>query len=181
MIRNKIEQDYFDWMVNLVCYERLSEKRSFRRMLQYLHDTEFIYYTQSDADRAADGIDLRYRFSYGYFSAPNAERELTGPCSVLEMMIALAIRCEETIMSDPRYGDRTTQWFWRMIVNLGLGGMLDDRFDAQEMETIVDIFLRREYEPNGKGGLFVLRNCEHDLREVDIWTQMNWYIETMRY
>ena len=172
MIRNKIEQDYFDWMVNLVCYERLSEKRSFRLMLQYLHDTEFIYYTQSDADRAADGVD---------FSASNAERELTGPCSVLEMMIALAIRCEETIMSDPRYGDRTTQWFWRMIVNLGLGGMLDDRFDAQEMETIVDIFLRREYEPNGKGGLFVLRNCEHDLREVDIWTQMNWYIETMRY
>ena len=39
------------------------------------------------------------------------------------MMIALAIRCEEHIMDDPDAGDRTGQWFWSMLVSLGLGSM----------------------------------------------------------
>lgn len=43
------------------------------------------------------------------------------PCSVLEMIIALAIRLEEHIMDDPDIGNRTGQWFWDMIVSLGLG------------------------------------------------------------
>lgn len=45
----------------------------------------------------------------------------------LEMIIALAIRLEEHIMDDPDIGNRTGQWFWDMIVSLGLGseGLID--------------------------------------------------------
>lgn len=104
---------------------------------------------------------------------------LDGPCSILEMMIALAIRCEETIMDDTSRGDRTSQWFWEMIVSLGLGSMSDDRFAPDIVDDILDRFLNREYEPNGKGGLFTIKNCEYDLRDVEIWYQLCWYLDSI--
>ena len=39
--------------------------------------------------------------------------------------------------------------------------------------------MNREYEPNGKGGLFTIRGCEEDLTEVEIWYQLNWYLNTI--
>mgnify|MGYP003235589453 FL=1 len=92
------------------------------------------------------------------------------------MILALAIRCEETIMDDPSIGDRTQQWFWGMITNLGLGSMTDSRFDRDAANDILERFLDREYEPDGKGGLFTVRNCDSDLRDVEIWYQMCWYL-----
>jgi hypothetical protein len=102
---------------------------------------------------------------------------LDGPCSVLEMMIALAVRCEEHIMDDPNIGNRTGQWFWGMIVNLGLGAVTDERYDARLVDERIGRFLNRDYEPNGRGGLFTVRNCKYDLRDVEIWYQLCWYLD----
>ena len=101
------------------------------------------------------------------------------PCSVLEMMVALAIRCEESIMDNPVYGDRTGQWFWNMIVSLGLGSMTDEMYDRDYVDNIVDRFLDRDYSPDGRGGLFTIRNCEYDLRDVEITHQLYWYLDTI--
>jgi hypothetical protein len=95
------------------------------------------------------------------------------------MMIALAIRCEESITDDPRKGDRTGQWFWGMVRNLGLGGMYNDIFDAQIADDIIERFLDREYEPDGRGGLFTIRDCDCDLRDAEIWHQLCWYLNTI--
>lgn len=100
-------------------------------------------------------------------------------CSVLEMMVALAIRCEESIMDDPNMGDRTGQWFWGMVVNLGLGSMTDAFYDEQVVDDILARFLNRKYEPDGKGGLFTVRHCEQDLRKVEIWHQLCWYLDSI--
>ena len=93
------------------------------------------------------------------------------------MMIGLAIRCEEWIMDNPNYGNRTRQWFWSMISSLGLGSMHDERFDEAYVKQIVIRFLNREYQPDGRGGLFTIRNCEYDLRDVEIWYQLCWYLD----
>jgi hypothetical protein len=93
------------------------------------------------------------------------------------MMIALSIRLEEDFMDDPLYGNRTGQWFWQMVVNLGLGSMTDERFDRRYVRERIDIFLNREYKPDGEGGLFILRDCKYDLRDVEIWYQLNWYLD----
>ena len=138
-----------------------------------------IFLLPKDENRAEDGIALRYRFAYGYHSPASAETFLDGPCSVLEMMVALAIRCEETIMDNPLIGDRTGQWFWGMIVSLGLGSMMDDRFDEDYVDFVINRFLNREYEPNGKGGLFTIKNCVQDLRDVEIWYQICWYLDSI--
>lgn len=173
-----IINDYFAWMYDLVCSGRFSRTVSFRKLLSYLHDTEFTFLMPMDENRAENGIDLRYRFSFDYTGVERADLYLQGPCSVLEMILAMAIKIEET-MDNPRMGDRTSQWFWNMIVSLGLGSMNDDNFDERYVSETVDRFLRREYEPNGKGGLFTIRGCSDDLRDVDIWCQMCWYLNSI--
>ena len=144
----------------------------------FLHNTEFQYCIRNDENRAADGISMRYRFAQA--QGDNRIRNcLDGPCSVLEMMVALSIKIEENIMDDPQIGDRTGQWFWGMIVSLGLGSMSDERFDKGYAIDILNRFMDRDYEPNGKGGLFTLRHCNTDLRDVEIWYQMCWYMDEL--
>lgn len=174
-LRNRINDEYFDWMYNLVCGKRYSRSISYRKLLTHLHNAEFIYLVARDENRASDGVALRRRFTT-MNNCEDMRIYLDGPCSVLEMIIALAIRCEETIMDDPRIGDRTGQWFWDMIVSLGLGAMTDDRFNEKYVDEVLDTFLFRDYEPNGKGGLFTLKNCDQDLRKVEIWWQAMWYL-----
>ena len=178
MSRDDVKNEYFDWLYNLVSEKRYSNSLSYRKLLMRLHDIEFVYSIRKDKNRAADGVDLRYRFAIGK-DEDYILNCLEGPCSVLEMIIALAIRCEETIMDDPTIGNRTGQWFWGMITNLGLGSMIDSRYDKATVDDIVNRFLNREYQPNGKGGLFTVRNCKYDLREVEIWTIMLWYLDSI--
>lgn len=179
MSQREIENRYFEWMYNLVCEGRFAETESYRKLLSYLHDVTFVYYLARDGDRASDGVDLRYRFAYYNRDIMDAERYLKGPCSVLEMLIALAIKCEEQIMVNPKFGDRTGQWFWRMVVNLGLGGMTDSRFDKFYAEEAVYKFLNREYEADGRGGLFTIKNCRCDMRDIGIWNQLSYFLDTM--
>lgn len=80
-------------------------------------------------------------------------------------------------MDNPDIGDRTGQWFWSMINTLGLSDMVDTRFNEDIVRQKVDIFLRREYEPDGTGGLFRIRHCRRDLRRAEIWYQLCWYLD----
>lgn len=161
--------NYFTWLYDLVCGKRYSKSVSYKKLLRYLYDTEFTWLIPMDRNRAEDGIGLRDRYP---------GNPPSGPCNVLEMMVMLSIRCEENIMDDALLGDRTGQWFWNMIVNMGLGGMYDSRFDLELVEKKVDDFINREYEPDGRGGLFTIRNCDRDMRDMEIWQQMCWYISS---
>ena len=141
-----------------------------------LHDVDFEWLIDMDENRAQDGIDLRDRFIRECEYSKDDVEYLDKPCSILEMMVALALRAEQTIMDDPDVGNRTGQWFWEMISSLGLGRMDDLHFNRVKARRIIDRFLDREYEPNGKGGLFTIPDCKYDLRDVDIWYQINWYL-----
>lgn len=181
MTRDELINEYFEWMYQLVSEDMHRKKLSYRRLLQHLHTIEFVYILPLDANREADGIDLRYRFGYenGY-SDPMISSYLDDrPCSVFEMMVALSLRCEENIMNDPEIGDRLGHWFWSMIHSLGLESMTDSRFDRRYVDRKIDIFLNRKYERNGRGGLVTIENCKVDLRSVDIWYQMNWYLTSI--
>ena len=182
MTRNDLISDYFEWLYSIVEKKRHPDQASFRKLLMHLHNIEFKYSILRDQNRAEDGMDLRYRYaiSNGYSDSANTVMDiLEGPCSVLEMMVALSIRCEENIMDDPNVGDRTSQWFWGMIVNLGLGSMTNDRYDRRYVDDVIFRFLDRDYDPDGKGGLFRIRQCDRDLRTVEIWYQLCWYIDSI--
>lgn len=181
MSKNELDNAYFEWLYQLVCDDSYSTYASHRKLLMQLHSIEFTWSIDMDRNRACDGEDLRIRFEREYACEPGIMRLYFGdrPCSVLEMMIALSIRCEETIMFDPNCGNRTGQWFWSMIVSLGLGGVTDLRFDKEYVNKVIFRFLAREYDRDGKGGLFTIPNCDVDLRDVEIWWQMCWYVDSI--
>ena len=179
MTNDSVNRAYFNWICDTVCNDRYIEGFSYRKLLSCLHDIEFTYLFPKDGNRADDGIKLRYRFAYTHAGIEDAERYIRGRCSVLEMMVALAIRCEEDYMDDPTVGDRTAQWFWCMVNTLGLGDMYDRLFDEDYVLDVVHRFLRRDYQPDGRGGLFKIRNCDCDLRDVEIWHQMMWYLNSI--
>lgn len=168
MTKNRAIDEYFNKLCSVACGNRYRE-HIYRNLLWCLYNKEFRYSIPRDGNRAEDGLDLRYRFGF--------EKYIDGPCSVLEMMLALAIRCEETIMDNPDIGDRTSQWFWQMIINLGLGEMQDNNYDEAYVENIIEQFLDRDYSPDGEGGLFYIPNCSCDMRDMEIWSQLCWYLD----
>lgn len=178
MTQDELINRYFDWMCQLVVGDRYS-KQLYHKLFARLHDTEFTYMIPMDGNRAEDGSNLRYRFGreFGYEDVVIATFLDDRPCSILEMMTALAIRCEEHIMDDPDIGNRTGQWFWAMIDSLGLDSMNDALFNRDYVDETICRFLIREYERNGKGGLFTVNHTRRDMRSVEIWYQMCWYLD----
>lgn len=172
-----VRQLYFEWICDFVCKNDYRHRLLiWSKLLVTLFDREFTYILDMDGNRAVDGIDLRHRFmdeTGCYFPLTMKNR----PCSILEMMVALSIRCEDHIMDDPDIGDRTAKWFWSMIESLGLSEMQNRMYDASYVDEILDIFLNREYQTNGRGGLFTISHEEHDMTKVEIWYQMMCYLK----
>ena len=172
---DRINDEYFEWLCELIDSGRFSRKVSYRKLLVHLHNIEFTWLIPMDYNRADDGVQLRRKFGLARDDI-SLQRYLTGPCSVLEMMIALAIRCEDAITDDESFGNRTGQWFWNMIHNLGLTPMTDSEFSREFTDDVIARFLNREYEPDGRGGLFTVRHYPHDMRTVEIWNQLSYYL-----
>lgn len=174
---DRINNEYFEWLCELIAIGRFSKRVSYRKLLVHLHNIEFTWFIPHDDNRADDGIQLRRRYALVQ-NDMSLTRYIKGPCSVLEMMVALAIRCED-FMEDTLLGNRSGQWFWGMVNNLGLSPMTDSEFDRDYIDDVIARFLNREYEPNGKGGLFTVRNYGRDMRTVEIWCQLTWYLDSI--
>ena len=180
MTRYELNNRYFEWMYDKVIRNALKQVKSYKKLFTYLHGVDFNYILDMDSNRAEDGVDLRYRFAYEQDIDPRLAATYLDnrPCSVLEMIIALAIRCEEDIADDPEIGDRTSNWFWDMMSSLGLQYFDDEWYDEKQIATIVDKFLYRKYARNGKGGLFCIPGIDKDMRSAEIWYQAMWYFDT---
>ena len=175
MTKRDIEERYFKWICEVMGKEN---SHKYSKLLRYLFDREFEYSIDKDENRAIDGIELRHRFGrikdIPFDIVDNALDYK--PCSVLEMLAALCIRIEESIMANPQYGDRTAYWFWDFIFNLGLKNMYDENFKDYYVEVVINRFLKRDYASNGRGGLVVVYRPGVDLRAVEIWYQVQWYL-----
>lgn len=175
-----ITDEYLEWLYDLVCNDEYSNRSTYRTLIRYLAEEPFRYTIPMDGNRAEDGINLRYRFGreVGYHDATIAKYLDIFQCSVLEMMIALALRIEDQIMDDPDLGNRAGQWFWEMIVNLGLGHCNDAHFNKDIFYEAMDRLMDRTYKRNGEGGLFKIHDDRtKDMRSTEIWYQMCWYLD----
>ena len=170
----RIEKHYFRWLLGFV-----GNNPDYSMVLEDLFNKEFIWLLEYDENLAENGKSLRddfYNSSLTIQKLVGMYGEIEGPCSVLEMMVKLAMDCEYTIMTDGEH-DNTAKWFWIMFDNLGLNTYDDLSYDAEEVDEILETFLHRKYKKNGKGGLFSLRDAKNvDLRCDDIWLQMNQYL-----
>ena len=181
MNSKQINKLYFEWLCGLVCEGSLEARlKCFKSLLTKLHKIVFTFSElfPMDANRLEDGTDLRYRFSYenNYDDRLIASFIDDKPCSVLEMLVALALRCEEHIMSDYDFGNRTGLWFWKMIENLGLDVMDEKKFDECFVDETVHAFMNREYERDGSGGNIFVVDDDLNLKNMEIWYQMNMYL-----
>lgn len=174
-----IRNEYFMWLYKFVNGDSMFDI-SYGELLTFLHNIEFKYNDYlfyRDRDREITGKMLRYRFGdeVGYSESDISTYLDIYPCSVLEMMVGLAIDIEEKIMQNDAYGSRTQDWFWMMITNLNLIEQTDVNFDEQYSLRCISLFLNRQYSPNGEPNLFRITDGR-DLRVIDIWSQACWYM-----
>lgn len=173
-----VKNDYLDWLRSIVYDDTYTMENTYYQLFDQLHFTEFYWVIDRDENRAVDGIQLRYIFGeQNRYTIDEIDSIFgTEPCSVLEMLIGLVLRCEHSIAEDEAYGDRSGQWFWTIIVNLGLGDMTDDIYDEAHVEDILIRFMDRTYNDNEIGCPFFIENPRKPLRDTELWMQMNWYL-----
>lgn len=148
--------------------------KAYRSLFETLLDIPFVVVHPMDDNRFKDGLELRESyFKYYDFDV----EDIMDDCTVLEALIALAYRMEKDIMA-PAHGEFDCfRWFWGMIERLGLTEFDEDGYDEGWIRQIIDRFLYRKYEKNGKnGGIFPLHFCEEDVREMELWDQMNAFL-----
>lgn len=177
MTKNDLIEEYFDWIYSTAT-SGIDIRPSYTKLFRKLFSTPFNYILAMDGNRYDDGIDLRYRFGYerGYSEMLIANYLDDRPCSVLEMMFALALRCEEHIMANPEIGNRVSIWFWDMIKSLGADAYWNSKYSEKDVNYILERFLNRQYDKNGRGGLFTINKKRYDMRTTEIWEQAMWYL-----
>ena len=167
-----IEEVYFNWLYSKVARVDVpTPSLNYYTLIRTLHSVEFVYICQGDENRAADGLDIRHEF-LAQAQLPQEPNWLNVPCSVFEMMLALARRAEfQTDIS-------AREWFWIFVTNLFGDGDLSDatRHNVKAINDVLDQFLWRTYLPDGRGGMFPLSRTNYDQRKVEIWYQFNEYL-----
>lgn len=169
---------YYRWLVSKVC-DRAHPHSAYSELFERLWETSFYYSIFLDKNREKDGTYLRYR--YGCETGDHKLEDLLSdrPCSVLEMMVGLAQRCEEGVMFYPDADNGTASWFWSMIYSLGLKDYDNEHYNDKETEIILSTFLNRKHQPDGRGGLYFLPETREDLRKLEIWKQMHLYLNKL--
>ena len=173
-MREDIKEKYFRWILRSA-----GVSTAYADRMRLMHNTPFEVMMERDINRAEDGENLRYRFG-AVCGVPDSVIAISLdilPCSVLEMLSALALRAGEQVFGSP-YVKEGAQWiFSETMRNLGI-------FDAP-YGRVNDILRRlnlREYGRDGRGGPFYIRFMhledanKFNMHESELWYQMMAYI-----
>ena len=169
---DEIREAYFNWLVQYMELDR----NHLIEIGKILHSTQFIAINLKDRNRAFDGKALREQFKNA--SLFDDYRCLDGPCSVLELLIGIAIRIDY-LMREPGQSDQTVKWFYMLLDNLHIAEFTDDHFGYTDREKIKDIlnkFILRKYNYDGEGGLFPLHHSRQNQTKIEIWYQMSAFL-----
>ena len=176
MTSKKNNSWYFRWLCKRI--HKKSQAVQYRKLLELLNDREFYWSIRNDENRMEDGLRLREIYARTHLSFLPPGREI--PCSLLEMIIGVSGRMED-ILFDPKKGNRTPEWFWEMIANLGLDQFHDGNFYEARNNGVIDYilnqFVNRTYDRFGHGSLFPSKKPTKHLAKVEIWYQMQAYLD----
>lgn len=170
-MRQKVDQEYYDWLV-----KQIHDFQGYNGLFSILHDREFVWTIDKDDNRVHDATDLRGYFLSGY---PRDSNHSTYPfqpfVSVLEVIIGISRRLAFVAGGDDRV------WARQLIENLGLGDFRDPltSFQKRVINNTLDTLIWRQYEPNGHGGFFPLNRPREDQTKIEIWHQLNEYVNEL--
>lgn len=169
-----LDERYLSWLYSQVANVKTrARNRTYWSLFRQLHETIFVALVSHDENRAADCRDLRYEFLAEIEDEDGNPEWTRGPASMLELLIVLS-RFLAFEMDDP-----AKLWFWHLVEELGLERYHDRNYDDHISEEVSETLSRviwRTYEPDGKGGLFPLRDPKEDQRKVELWYQLNAYL-----
>ena len=173
-------REYFKWLVNKVRgYDE--DYVDFLPVLVYLNEKEYIWNNKLDENRATDGKLLREEYAYemGEFCE---DEDRDKPCSVLEVLVGLAVHVETHITGIPGE-DHPENWFWDWLENLGIDDKCTGKgYDKGYLDQQIDGWLSNDINKRGEGGPFPLRHTAGDQSRKDMWMQAMAYVnEKMRY
>jgi hypothetical protein len=194
--------DYLAWLCNIA--GRPSSGVSYQMLLEYLYTQPFVVLPSMPEDffRESNGQSLRRAFGkeltdlHQTNDYRNDRQWLNAPCSMLEMMIALARNI--AILTDHSSDEQrvVSFWFWKLAFNLGFEPYSDElnphgEIDTQKINQIIHTLVYREYDNYGRGSLFPLDNSIGGTDRVDfqfgpggyqkleIWDQMKNYLSEL--
>lgn len=171
-----VDEIYFQWLTEHINfgYGRPNGK-TYIGLMGQLHSKEFVWLIANDDNRLQDAQALRHQFleESGISNYKGDFVNNNPPISVLEIIIALSDRLSFIDGGDPR------NWAWRLIENLDLHKCSDPEAPRQSemIDEILETLIWRNYEPDGSGGFFPLTHPDDNQTQVEIWYQMNAYIE----
>ena len=175
--------DYYEWLIDLIrppkgIYTPINQHGM---LLFELWKREFVWFDAYEGEeaRAMDGKTLRDQFLMACDKTPDAVPQ--GPCTVLEMLIAFALRID-TQVHDWRIGNRPWEWVEMFIENLGFNDLIDSDInpirDAGYINARLETWMSHQLGHNGEGGLFRFTQRILTINDMDNWAQMNrWIIE----
>jgi len=193
---NDLQNSYFNYICSFVSdskysFGKICPDKTWFELFSFLHRKEFFSIHPMDINRESDGKWLRTSFfdQFGLFGLHqdddfihNHAVFLDGPCSVFEMMVSLASRCSQMVKLSSNF------LMFSMISNLGLEKFDDISFyNIRDYDKIItnklDIMLERDYDEKGNGGLWPLKTnlCEKDMKNVEIWYQMMFWLKENGY
>lgn len=163
---------YFEWLYSQIStLKRRRDELNYFKLMRIIFEKEYVWLIPNDDNRVNDGKDLRDRFLEEIGADAVDLDWYEQGCSFLEMLIGLAHRwCFET-------GQPYRVCFWEIMTNLGLHECNDStNIDEDEVNRKLDKVIWRIYSRNGRGGLFPLKEPVADQRDVELWYQLNAYI-----
>lgn len=165
--------EYTGWLEGLITDNGYKE---YRYLLEKLNQIEAYFILDKDINRQTNALELRndYIRATGDYDILSV---LPGSCTVLELLISMAFEADD-VMFDNDIGSRPNQWFWLFIQNLGLDICTDDRFFSMESQitNIITRWLDRRFSRNGDGSPWPRPRTQSDLRDIEMWYHMNWYL-----
>lgn len=168
---------YYSWLLDAVASK--AEQKTYNLVFSKLYSTEFVSYDEFDDNLKENASGMRedfYIFSKTGYKLIDIYGEIDFETTILEVMVYIACKIEDTIMSNSDYGNRTGLWFWYMMESLDIIQYDDNRFDEPDVDQKLDNFIERRYEKNGYGGLFTLEDSKIDARKTNIWQQAMTFI-----
>jgi hypothetical protein len=174
---DELKQAYLRWLEPQLKDGLSPNTKSYWELLLYMFEKPFGWLDNvpMDENRAVDGTDLRVEFAHTIRRDPQTLKELWGPCTFAEVLIGLSRRMAFVA------GGTAPGWAWVLLGNLEMQRLSDPLTPAKKRvaDEIMDRVIGRTYNEDGTGGFFPLAWPQEDQRAVELWYQLNSFVEEL--
>lgn len=163
--------EYFQWLKEQADFIEFGD--DYDRLLSKLYAMDYTPVLRMDQNRLADAMTMRERICATYgFKRPAYS------CSFLEFLVALSFRMHYICDAPNEY--RVKEFFWRLLYNLQINEFSNHIWNEEcerRVEDAVNRVNTHTFEADGAGGLFPMAAPKQNQRNLEVWYQLNQYLQ----